>query len=87
VIGLPSGYEPESVPQQQDIGLPYARYQSASVWEGKALVSERALDFNAIFVKLPEYPDLKNFMAQTLASDEQQVVLRAGVVNNAQKIN
>ncbi len=87
VISLPSGYAPESVPQKQDIALPYARYQSVSVSDGKVLVSERGLDFNAIFVKLPEYPDLKNFMAQTLASDEQQVVLRAGVVNNAQKIN
>ncbi len=84
VIKLPAGYAPESVPQKQDVSLPYARYQSISVSDGKRLVSERALDFNAIFVQLAQYPELKNFMAKTLTGDEQQVVLRAEAANNAQ---
>jgi len=86
VIKLPAGYAPESVPQKQDVSLPYARYQSISVSDGKVLVSERALDFNAIFVQLAQYAELKNFMAKSQAGDEQQVVLHAEVAN-AQKVN
>ena len=66
--------------------MPYARYQSISVSDGKVLVSERALDFNAIFVQLAQYAELKNFMAKGQASDEQQVVLHAEAAN-AQKFN
>src|SRR6266700_4257374 len=64
VIKLPAGFVPESIPQKQDVTLPYARYQSVSVSDGKTLISERALDFNAIFVQLAQYAELKNFMAK-----------------------
>jgi len=86
VIKLPAGFAPESIPQKQDVTLPYARYQSVSVSDGKTLISERALDFNAIFVQLAQYAELKNFMAKGQASDEQQVVLRTEAAN-AQKVN
>lgn len=87
VIKLPAGYALESVPPKQDVGIGYARYQSVSVSDGKQLVSERALGFNAIFVQLSQYPELKDFMSKIQAGDEQQVVLRVEAVNNAQKTN
>jgi hypothetical protein len=87
VIKLPAGYALESVPPKQDVGIGYARYQSVSVSDGKQLVSERALGFNAIFVQLSQYPELKDFMSKIQAGDEQQVVLRVEAVNNAQKNN
>ena len=87
VIKLPAGYALESVPPKQDVALKYARYQSVSVSDGKQLVSERALGFNAIFVQLSQYPELKEFMSKIQAGDEQQVVLHVEAVKNAQKIN
>jgi hypothetical protein len=87
VIKLPAGYTPESVPPKQDVGIGYARYQSVSVSDGKQLVSERALGFNAIFVQLSGYAELKDFMSKIQAGDEQQVVLRVEAASNAQKTN
>ncbi len=86
-IKLPAGFTPESVPTRQDIGIKYARYQSASVTDGKRLVSERALGFNAIFAQTDQYQELKDFMTKIQAGDEQQVVLRVEATNNAQKTN
>ena len=87
VIKLPAGYSLESVPSKQDIGTGYARYQSVSVSDGKQLVSERLLQFNAIFVQLSKYAELKDFMSKMQAGDEQQVVLRVEAASNAQKAN
>jgi len=86
-IKLPAGYTPESVPPKQDVALKYARYQSVSVTDGKHLVSERALGFNAIFVQTEAYKELKDFMSKIQAGDEQQVVLRVEAASNAQKTN
>lgn len=86
-IKLPAGYALESVPSRQDVGIGYARYLSVSVFNGKQLISERALGFNAIFVQLSKYQELKDFMSKIQAGDEQQVVLRVEAVNNAQKTN
>ena len=85
-IKLPAGYKLETVPAKQDVGIGYARYQSASATDGKVLVSERALGFNAIYVQLPGYAELKDFMSKIQANDEQQVVLRVEAAN-AQKAN
>jgi len=87
VIKLPSGYTLETIPPKQDAGIGYARYQSVSVTDGKQLVSERALAFNAVLVPLAKYPELKDFMSKVQAGDEQQLVLRVEAVNNAQKTN
>jgi Domain of Unknown Function with PDB structure (DUF3857) len=86
-IKLPAGYSLESVPPKQDVGLGYARYQSVSASDGKQLVSERGFAFNAIFIRLEQYPELKEFMSKIQAGDEQQVVLRVEGASNAQKAN
>ena len=86
VIKLPSGYSLESVPPKQDIGIGYARYLTISVSDGKNLVSERALGFNAVLVPLEKYAELKDFMSKIQSGDEQQVVLKEGNIN-AQKTN
>lgn len=83
-IKLPAGYALENVPPRQDVGIGYARYQSVSMSDGKRLVSERALAFNAVFIQLTKYPELKDFMSKIQADDEQQLVLRAEAVKNAQ---
>lgn len=86
-IKLPAGYAPESIPQKQDLSLDYARYQSVSRCDGKYLVSERVLGFNAIYVQLSKYAELKDFMAKIQASDEQQAVMKMGAPTNAQVSN
>jgi hypothetical protein len=86
-IKLPPGYKVENVPPKQDLAISFARYQSVSVTDGKVLVSERALGFNAIFVALSQYAELKDFMGKIHASDEQQVVLRTEASANAQTNN
>ncbi len=85
-IQLPAGYSLETVPSKQDVQIPYAHFQSVNATDGKQLVSERALAFNAIFVPLNQYQELKGFMSKVQDSDGQQAVLRQGVTN-AQKGN
>src|SRR5258708_2665016 len=85
-IQLPPGVSVESVPQQQDAKLPYARYQNASQSDGLRLVTQRALLFNGIYFELNRYSELKDFFSKVRLGDEQQVVLRGGKVN-AQKDN
>jgi Domain of Unknown Function with PDB structure (DUF3857)/Transglutaminase-like superfamily len=87
VVKLPAGYTLESVPSKQNIGIGYASYQSVSASDSKQLVSERLLQFNAIFVPLSKYAELKDFMSKLQAGDEQQVVLRVEAASNAQKAN
>ena len=86
-IKLPTGYTLESMPPKQEVSIGYASYQSVSGTDGKSLVSERVLAFNAILIPLTRYPELKDFMGKVHANDEQQVVMHAEVSTNAQKNN
>jgi hypothetical protein len=86
-IKLPPGYVLESLPPRQDLKLDFARYQTAAAFDGKQFVTERAFAFNAIFVQLARYPELKEFMSKVKAGDEQQAVLKMGVTTNAEKTN
>jgi hypothetical protein len=86
-VKLPAGYTLESLPPRQDLKLDYARYQTASAFDGKQFIAERAFGFNAIFVQLARYAELKDFMAKIKANDEQQAVLKVGVITNAEKTN
>jgi hypothetical protein len=85
-IDLPAGYALESVPEQQDVNLPYARYQNFSQFDGKQLVTQRGLLFNGIFFDVNKYAELKGFFSKVQAGDEEQAVLRGGSIN-AQKSN
>ena len=85
-IQLPSGFSLENTPTNHDLGIDYAHFQAMNVSDGKQLVSERLLQFNAIFVPVNQYDELKTFMSKIQDSDEQQAVLRQGVAN-AQKGN
>jgi hypothetical protein len=86
-IKVPQGFTLESVPQQQEAKLPYARYQSVSQFDGSQLVTQRALFFNGIFVPLEKYSELKGFFGKVQTGDEQQAVLHAGGSTSAQKSN
>jgi hypothetical protein len=84
---LPTGFTVESVPQQQEAKLGYARYQSSSQVQGLQLITERVLLFNGIFFPLEKYPELKGFFSKVQTGDEQQAVLHAGGTTSAQKTN
>lgn len=83
-IEVPSGFSLESVPQQQDASLKYARYQSVSQFDGTRLIMQRRLAFNGIYVPLDKYSELKDFFSKVKTGDEQQAVLHGGNVS-AQK--
>jgi len=83
-VAVPPGYRAESVPQQQDAGLPYARYQIRSQIAASQLVTQRSLLFNGIFFPLERYPELRGFFNKVQAGDEQQAVMQGGSPN-AQK--
>ena len=83
----PAGFMLESVPQSEDAKLPYARYQNVSNFDGLQLVTQRQLAFNAIYLPLEKYSELKSFFGKVQAGDEQQAVLHAGGSTSAQKNN
>lgn len=85
-IKLPAGFSAESIPQNQDASLKYARYQSVAKFDGTQLVSQRNLAFNGIYFELDKYAELKDFFGKVQTADEQQAVLRGGTVS-AQKVN
>jgi hypothetical protein len=84
---VPAGFTLESVPQPEDAKLPYARYQNVSNFDGLQLVTQRQLAFNAIYLPVEKYSELKSFFGKVQAGDEQQAVLHAGGSTNAQKGN
>ena len=85
-VSLPAGYSLESVPQKQEAGLKYARYQNVAQLNGLQLVTQRRLLFNGIYFDLDRYSELKDFFGKVRAGDEQQTVLRGGNAN-AKKSN
>ena len=80
-ISVPPGYSAESVPQQQDASLPYARYQIHSQMSASQLVTQRNLLFNGIFFPLEKYPELRGFFNKVQSGDEQQAVMQGGSAN------
>jgi len=86
-ITVPSGFTIESVPQQRDAKLPYARYQNTSQFDGLHLVTQRNLFFNGVYFPLEKYSELKGFFGTVQTGDEQQAVLHAGGSTSAQKGN
>ncbi len=85
-INVPAGFTLESIPQQQDAKLPYARYQNVSQFDGTQLVTQRQLVFNGVYFDIDKYSELKSFFGKVQAGDEQQAVLHGGSVS-AQKNN
>ena len=86
-IQVPAGFTIESVPQQMEAKLPYARYNSMSQFDGLQLVTQRNLVFNGVYFPLEKYSELKNFFGTVQTGDEQQAVLHAGGSTSAQKGN
>jgi phosphopantetheinyl transferase (holo-ACP synthase) len=86
-MNIPQGFTLESVPQAEDAKLPYARYQNVSNFDGLNLVTQRQFAFNAIYLPLEKYSELKSFFGKVQTGDEQQAVLHAGGSTSAQKSN
>jgi transglutaminase superfamily protein/uncharacterized protein DUF3857 len=85
-MSVPAGFTLESVPQPEDAKLPYARYQNVSNFDGLHLVTQRQLAFNAIYLPVEKYAELKTFFGKVQTGDEQQAVLHGGATS-AQKGN
>lgn len=83
-VRIPSGLTMESLPQQQDASLPYARYQSLVKFEGQQISTRRALLLGQNFFPLEKYQELKDFFDKVQAGDEQQTVFQGGT-QSAQK--
>ena len=86
VADVPAGFTIENVPPKLEAGLPYAKYQNLSQFDGHQLVTQRRLIMNSVYFPLDKYPELKGFFGKVQVGDEQQAVLHGGNVN-AQKGN
>jgi len=86
IADVPAGFTVENVPPKLEAGLPYAKYQNLSQFDGHQLVTQRRLMVNSVYVPLDKYPELKGFFGKVQVGDEQQAVLHGGNVN-AQKGN
>jgi hypothetical protein len=75
---LPAGYSVESVPDQQNAGVGYAKYASVTQFDGMQLVTQRKLLFNGIYVDQSKYSELRSFFNKVQTGDEQQAVLHGG---------
>jgi uncharacterized protein DUF3857 len=82
---IPAGFTIESVPDQQQAGLGYAKYINMTQSDGTQLITQRKLLFNGIFADTSKYSELKTFFNKVQAGDEQQAVLHGGT--SAQKGN
>src|SRR5579864_89273 len=77
-INIPGGYTAESVPEQQEAGLPYAKYQIRSQIKASQLITERNLLLNGVFFPLERYPELRGFFSKVQVGDELQAVMQGG---------
>lgn len=82
-ITVPAGFTLESLGQNADVTVEFARYQNKSAWNQGTLVTQRALVLGGTYFALPHYPELKDFFAKVQAGDESQSVLRQGATSAA----
>lgn len=75
-LALPAGFTVESIPQQQDARLPYARYQNAAGMSGPQVMSQRKLSLNALFIPKEKYIEVRDFFNKAEQGDDQQIILR-----------
>ena len=80
-LKVPAGFTLETAPQQQNVTLPYASYQSVSQFDGKQLLTQRQLVLNGMFFPVDRYVELKGFFNKVQAGDEQQAVLQGGTTS------
>jgi hypothetical protein len=86
-IQLPPGYTLEGTPQPQLASVSYAIYKNDSELSGSTIEIQRTLLFGGFFFDLDRYSEVKDFLDQVRAGDEQQLVLRTGGTTNASKNN
>ena len=75
-IKVPAGFSVESVPGEQEARLSYAGYQSVSNFDGSQLLTQRQLLFNAFYIDLSRYAEVKGFFNKVQTGDEQQAILQ-----------
>lgn len=72
----PDGFTVESIPQQQETKLPYARYQNAAGMSGSQVKSQRRLSLNALFIPKEKYGEVRDFFNKAQQGDDQQIILK-----------
>jgi hypothetical protein len=77
-LKIPAGFAVETLPQQQEASLKYAKYQSVTKYNNSELVTERRLAFNGVYFELEKFPELKTFFGKVQSGDEQQAVFHGG---------
>ena len=85
-ITLPDGYSAESLPELEDVRLPYAWFARKAHINGKALLFERSLLFNGVFVSTDRYLEFRDFFGKVNSADQAQSVLRSSLAA-AEKAN
>jgi hypothetical protein len=77
-ITLLPGVKVESLPQAQDVQVPFGNYRTLVQSTGSQIRAQRILMMGGIIFGLPDYPALKDFFGKVQAGDEQQAVLQGG---------
>lgn len=86
-IRFPAGYTSEGAPADRAANLPFAQYQTSGQVSGNQWIVQRRLLMNGMYFDLPKYEEVKGFFNSVAAGDEQQLILRTGGGDNAQKTN
>ncbi len=76
-IGLPNGYEVETLPKPQKVAPDYSHYEASCERTANALHWQRRFVMNGEFFKTAYYQALRAYYTAVDVSDEQQAVLRA----------
>jgi len=76
LIGLRWIEHAVEVTGEQEARLSYAGYQSVSNFDGSQLLTQRQLLFNAFYIDLSRYAEVKGFFNKVQTGDEQQAILQ-----------
>lgn len=84
VVVVPASLAVETLPQSEDVKLPYALCHTERSQEGQRIVSKRDLAIAEMAIPVSEYKTLKGFFDKVKSVDEEQAVLRGA---NSAKAN
>jgi transglutaminase-like putative cysteine protease len=77
-IELPQGWQTSAVPKARAIDINVTSYSSSAQATGGTLNIRREITLNTILVKVPHYPQLRDFYQAVRAGDEDQIVITPG---------
>ena len=75
IITLPTGYEVEAKPSNQDLDTPFGQYQTSTEVNGSELLYIRSLDLPKGNYSKTTYQEFRSFLYEVAKADKAQVVL------------